>query len=300
MTSVPSAGELIHLGMDTSVKEIVVAVLRPGQEIPAVDRIRNDEEPVRRLIGRFPDRRLLSACYEAGPGGYELHRLLTSMGVACDVVAPSLIPQGSSDRVKTDKRDSVRLALTHRAGLLTPVRVPSPAEEAVRDVPEPAGVDDAIDRRSHLAAAEPVNLAGEAQVRDDRHVAVERRVLRQVPDAATDLGGLLEDVEAAHAHGAGRGRKETGDHAQRGGLARAVRPEEAEDLSRSGRERDVLDRREVAVPFAQVRDFDHGRELDAATWPGIRARFLTPRVLMSRFGAMPRPRAVASRGRVRP
>ncbi len=59
-------------------------------------------------------------------------RLLTSMGVACDVVAPSLIPKGSSDRVKTDKRDSVRLALTHRAGLLTPVRVPSPAEEAVR------------------------------------------------------------------------------------------------------------------------------------------------------------------------
>ena len=89
---------------------------------------------MRRLIGRFPDRRLLSACYEAGPGGYELHRLLTSMGVACDVVAPSLIPKGSSDRVKTDRRDSVRLALSHRAGLLTAVRVPSPAEEAVRDL----------------------------------------------------------------------------------------------------------------------------------------------------------------------
>jgi hypothetical protein len=39
MTSVPSAAELIHLGMDTSVNEIVVAVLRPGQEIPVVDRI---------------------------------------------------------------------------------------------------------------------------------------------------------------------------------------------------------------------------------------------------------------------
>ncbi len=80
MTTVPSAAELIHLGMDTSMNEIVVAVLRPGQEIPVVDRIPADEESVRRLIGRFPDRRLLSACYEAGPGGYELHRLLTSMG----------------------------------------------------------------------------------------------------------------------------------------------------------------------------------------------------------------------------
>jgi transposase len=120
--------------MDTSVKEIVFGVLRPGEEVPAVDRIPNDEESVRRLIGRLGDRRLVSACYEAGPGGYELHRLLTSMGVACEVVAPSLIPKGSSDRVKTDRRDAIRLARLHRAGELTAVRVPSPAEEAVRDL----------------------------------------------------------------------------------------------------------------------------------------------------------------------
>jgi transposase len=148
MTSVPSAAELIHLGMDTSVNEIVVAVLRPGQEIPVVDRIPGDEESVRRLIGRFPRPRLLSACYEAGPGGYELHRLLTSMGVACDVIAPSLVPKGSSDRVKTDKRDSVRLALTHRAGLLTAIRVPSPAEEAVRDLVRARG--DLLDDRKRM------------------------------------------------------------------------------------------------------------------------------------------------------
>jgi hypothetical protein len=93
----PSA-ELIHLGLDTSVNTIVVGVLRPGEEMPVVDRVFNDEESIRRLIGRFPDRRMLSVCYEAGPGGYELYRLLTSMGVACEVVAPSLIPKGSSDR----------------------------------------------------------------------------------------------------------------------------------------------------------------------------------------------------------
>ena len=134
MSSVPSAAEMIHLGMDTSVKEIVAGVLRPGEEVPVISRIAGDEESVRRLVGRFPDRRLVSACYEAGPGGYELHRLLSSLGVACDVVAPSLIPKGTSDRVKTDRRDAVRLALLHRAGLLTPIRVPSPAEEAVRDL----------------------------------------------------------------------------------------------------------------------------------------------------------------------
>jgi transposase len=129
----PSVG-LIHLGMDVSVNSIVVGVLRPGEEMPVVDRVFNDEESIRRLIGRFADRRARSACYEAGPGGYELHRLLTSMGVACEVVAPSLIPKGSSDRVKTDRRDAIRLARLHRAGELTAIRVPTPAEEAVRDL----------------------------------------------------------------------------------------------------------------------------------------------------------------------
>ncbi len=108
MTSVPLAAELIHLGMDTSVNEIVVAVLRPGEEIPVVERIPGDEESVRRLVGRFPDRRLLSACYEAGPGGYELYRLLASMGVACEVVDPSLVLKGGSDRVKTDPLTELR------------------------------------------------------------------------------------------------------------------------------------------------------------------------------------------------
>src|SRR5258706_1498005 len=102
MSSVPSAAELIHLGMDTSMKEIVAGVLRPGEEMPVVDRIPNDEESIRRLIGRFPDRRLLSACYEAGPGGYELHRVLSSIGVACRRVAPSPIPRGASGQVETD------------------------------------------------------------------------------------------------------------------------------------------------------------------------------------------------------
>jgi transposase len=120
--------------MDTSMREIVCGVLRPGREIPAVERIPNDEASVRRLVGKLGDSRLLSVCYEAGPSGYELHRLITSMGVACQVIAPSLVPKGASDRVKTDRRDAVRLALALRAGMLTAVRVPSREEEAVRDL----------------------------------------------------------------------------------------------------------------------------------------------------------------------
>jgi len=148
MASLPSGPETVYVGMDTSMREIVCGVLRPGREVPAVDRIPNDEESVRRLIGKLGDRRLLSVCYEAGPSGYGLHRLITSMGVACEVIAPSLVPKGASDRVKTDRRDAVRLALALRAGMLTAVRVPSPDEEAVRDLVRARG--DLLDDRKRM------------------------------------------------------------------------------------------------------------------------------------------------------
>jgi transposase len=56
------------------------------------------------------------------------------MGVACDVIAPALIPKAPGDRVKTDRRDCRRLARLHRAGELVAIRVPTEAEEAVRDL----------------------------------------------------------------------------------------------------------------------------------------------------------------------
>ena len=76
--------------------------------------------------------RRLSLCYEAGPCGYGLHRLLTSRGHSCVVVAPSLIPMKSGDRVKTDRRDAVMLAKLHRAGELTAIWIPDAAHEAMR------------------------------------------------------------------------------------------------------------------------------------------------------------------------
>ena len=51
-----------------------------------MERVPNDEESVRRLIGKLGDRRLLPVCYEAGPSGYELHRLISSMGVSSQVI----------------------------------------------------------------------------------------------------------------------------------------------------------------------------------------------------------------------
>jgi Transposase len=76
----------------------------------------------------------LRACYEAGPSGYELARLLHAHGVACQVITPSLTPRAAGDKVKTDRRDTRRLARLHRAGELVCIRIPTPREEAVRDL----------------------------------------------------------------------------------------------------------------------------------------------------------------------
>ena len=74
------------------------------------------------------------ACYEAGPCGYALQRQLTTARVACQVIAPALIPRKAGERIKTDRRDARKLAELFRAGLLTEVRPPTPKEEAVRDL----------------------------------------------------------------------------------------------------------------------------------------------------------------------
>jgi transposase len=100
MSSVASQAGLIHLGMDTPKNMIVVAMLFPGAENPVTERVANEEAAIRRA-SRFADRSVPRCWYEAGPGGYELWRLLASMEVACQVVAPSLIPEGGSDKVKT-------------------------------------------------------------------------------------------------------------------------------------------------------------------------------------------------------
>ena len=63
-----------------------------------------------------PGRAALRFCYEAGPCGYGIQRQLSALGHECIVVAPSLIPKRSGDRVKTDRRDAASLAKVHRAG----------------------------------------------------------------------------------------------------------------------------------------------------------------------------------------
>ncbi len=141
----PSSTRPTFLGLDVHKNTISAAILRPGDDVADVEKISSDDDAVRRLIARLGSPRQLRACYEAGPTGYELARLLKALGVATEVIAPALIPTAPGDRVKTDTRDCRRLARLYRAGEPVAIRVPTVAEEAVRDLCR-ARADMVIDR----------------------------------------------------------------------------------------------------------------------------------------------------------
>jgi transposase len=122
------------IGLDVHADTIAVSVAEPDGEVRQLGIIPNRLEPVRKMVAKLGPVNQLKACYEAGPTGYVLYWQLTSLGVACEVVAPSLVPVKAGDRVKTDRRDAAKLARSYRAGDLTPVWVPDAAHEALRDL----------------------------------------------------------------------------------------------------------------------------------------------------------------------
>jgi transposase len=123
-----------YVGVDVHSVGIVLSELRGDASKAEVREIPNDPKVIRKTFRRLAGEAELRCCYEAGPCGYELYRQLTEMGIACEVIAPALIPVKAGDRVKTDRRDATKLARLYRAGELTSVRVPTSDQEAVRDL----------------------------------------------------------------------------------------------------------------------------------------------------------------------
>jgi len=125
-----------YVGMDVHKETIAVAIAKEGRGDPAYyGEIPNTSEAIRKLVRKVASNgEKVSFCYEAGPCGYDVYRQLIDLGQRCDVVAPSLIPKKSGDRVKTDRRDANTLTRLYRAGELTPVWVPDKEQEAIRDL----------------------------------------------------------------------------------------------------------------------------------------------------------------------
>lgn len=125
------------IGIDTSKLKNAVAIAEGGRggEVRYWGEIATSEAAVRKLVAKLAakyDR--LTFCYEAGPTGYGLCRLIERLGHTCTVVAPSLIPRRAGDRIKTNRRDALGLAKLLRAAELTAVWVPDERHEAMRDL----------------------------------------------------------------------------------------------------------------------------------------------------------------------
>ena len=127
---------ITFVGIDAHKVELHVALLAANETEPVSWTVRNEVRAVERLrrklerVAPGP----ISCCHEAGPCGYALQRQLDRGRVRCEVIAPALVPRKPGERIKTDRRDARKLAELHRSGLLTAVRAPTPAEEAVRDL----------------------------------------------------------------------------------------------------------------------------------------------------------------------
>ncbi len=108
--------KLRFLGLDVHAETIAVAVAEPDGEVRSLGTIPNRAESIRKLIKKLGPADKLRACYEAGPTGYVLYWQLAELGVACEVVAPTLVSVKAGDRVKTDRRDAEKLARCYRSG----------------------------------------------------------------------------------------------------------------------------------------------------------------------------------------
>ncbi len=133
------AKPITWVGIDDDKKNLTIGVLRGSQEQEAdVCRIANEDRAIRRWVRKLMKTAAggeIRMCYEAGPNGFALMRRIEAMGpVIVEVMAPSLTPRRSGQRVKTDPIDAKKLAALYRAGELRAIATPDEDSEAARDL----------------------------------------------------------------------------------------------------------------------------------------------------------------------
>ena len=142
----------VFVGMDVHKESIDITVAEPGGAVRRLGQIGGDRGSLLKMVRKQQSQggeRVF--VYEAGPCGFWIYREITALGERCMVVSPALIPKRAGDHVKTDRRDSERLASLARAGELDAIHVPDIRDEAIRDLVR--GRDDAVETRSGACAS---------------------------------------------------------------------------------------------------------------------------------------------------
>lgn len=123
------------VGLDVHAESIAIGVADAGRAAPRfIGTVGSKLSELTKALSRLGEPGALLIVYEAGPCGYGLARELLAQGYHCEVVAPSKIPKQPGERVKTDRRDALKLAGLARAGELTAVTIPDERDEAIRDL----------------------------------------------------------------------------------------------------------------------------------------------------------------------
>lgn len=125
----------LFVGLDVHKDSITVAYAIGMGDVELLGKIGTMQIEVERLCKRLQAKaRHVYVVYEAGPCGYGLYWQLVAKKFDCMVCAPSLIPRKPGDRIKTDRRDAIKLVRSLRAGDLSAVHVPSVEDESFRDL----------------------------------------------------------------------------------------------------------------------------------------------------------------------
>jgi transposase len=125
----------LFVGLDVHKDSITVAYALDGGEVEVLGKIGTTQADLDRLCKRLLSKaKHVRVVYEAGPFGYVLQRRLSDKGIQCMVCAPTQIPRKPGDRVKTDRRDAIKLVRSLRAGDLSAVNIPTVEDEAFRDL----------------------------------------------------------------------------------------------------------------------------------------------------------------------
>jgi len=126
------SGKKVFVGIDVHRSSYAVAAICEGV---VVKRWRMESIPIKlveKLGSYFAGATLLTG-YEAGFSGFHLHRVFSYCGIENYVIHPGSIEVSSRDRVKTDRRDSLKIATQLSSGRLKCIRIPTEEEELARE-----------------------------------------------------------------------------------------------------------------------------------------------------------------------